>query len=513
MKQAFKLADAAQACLRGNYSTPKIPPFSYTLTKSSFNRFYRDSSGRDNTESNPPKKLPCSVYELFLEKFANPEPLPRYDLIERATQLRDELLPYVDRFDEASRVLDEKADFLIKSSGDGRGFLQLLKLLSTWPHFALEVFKWRRRNSENGFPMTSEEYSKGIALAGRTKDVDFAIQLFDEAGGKKLRTTGIYNALMSAYMHNGIVDKCELVFRELKRDRYCSPSIETYNILMSLFGRLMLVNHMEAIFEEVQNSNLSPGVSTYNYLIAGYLTAWMWSRMEETLNMMKVRLVKPDATTHMLMLRGYAHSGKLIKMEETRELIKDYLVDEKGASSILAMICAYCKSSGKGRVEKVEELTKFIPEDKYLPWLNVMLIRLYAQEDCIERMESYIELAFDRQTVVLSTGVMRCIITAYYRCNEVDKLANFVKRAETAGWNICRSLYHCQMVMYGSQNRLGEMEKVLSDMDSVRLDWTKKTLWILYKVYFNCGKKSKLDQVAGLMCKYGYGIPFDLYSS
>lgn len=83
---------------------------------------------------------------LFTDKFAPSDSRAREDLRSKVSQLRDEL---VRNFEEVSdqiytdkivRVLEEKADSLLRSYSDGCACVELLKQLGSWPHLALEVF-------------------------------------------------------------------------------------------------------------------------------------------------------------------------------------------------------------------------------------------------------------------------------------------------------------------------------------------------------------------------------------
>ncbi|TQD94957.1 hypothetical protein C1H46_019388 [Malus baccata] len=251
----------------------------------------------------------------------------------------------------------------------------------------LQVFDWRRRQVSSSTSISAEEYAEAIIIAGKAKNVELSLQLFTEAINKRMKTTSIYNALMSAYMFNGHTAKCQSLFRDLKKEPDCHPTIVTYNILISVFGRLMLVDHMEATVRGLKDLGLSPNLSTYNRLIAGYITAWMWNSMEQTFEKMKEGPVSPDISTHLLMLRGYAHSGNLVKMEETYELVKHH-IDSKEIPLIRAMICAYCKSSVTDRVEKIHKLMKLIPENEYRPRLNVTLIRVMLKRVALRRWRS-----------------------------------------------------------------------------------------------------------------------------
>ncbi|EXC34654.1 hypothetical protein L484_020422 [Morus notabilis] len=457
MKRAWKVSELARAEIRhGCSSNPRsLTHFLFTLKKSANHGSVRDLNVDADTHSSSSSSFDSSalfsnISRLFTAK--SPTTLSETlteDLAQEVAQLRDALARNLHDSDEVVRVLEENCGPLLRRFAGGSAIVHLLKQLDSRPSLALEdfnyackVLNWRRKQEDCEFPMTEEEYAKGIALAGKVEKVGLAIELFSEAANKQLRTTSTYNALMTAYMFNGYAHKCESLFWALKRDPNCSPTIATYNILILVFGRLLLLDHMKLTFKEIENLNLSPNLSTYNALITGYIRAWMWDDMERTFQLMKEGPAKPSTSTYLLMLRGFAHSGNLEKMEQMYELVKDYMT-QKHNPLIRTMICAYCKSSGKERIKKIEELMRHIPEEDYRPWLNVLLIRVYAEEDWIEAMEKSIDEAFERKTTVQAIGVMRSITTTYFRSKAVDRLATFIKRAESAGWRICRSLYHC----------------------------------------------------------------------
>ncbi|PIN13417.1 hypothetical protein CDL12_13964 [Handroanthus impetiginosus] len=476
-----------------------------TITKPSISvQFIRqhvtETPGADGSKATFP-----DIMSLFSDKWSCVETPPEKELRKKVSKLNDEILGHEDDVEKIEEVLEENGVPLFRFYSDGSAVVELLKQLKQFPRLAMEVLNWRRKKLDVAARMTTEEYSQGIVIAGRLNNVDLAIELFKEASNKQLKTTSLFNALMSAYMWNGLSFKCQSLFRDLKMDPACTPSIITYNVLISACGRLMLVDHMETILREVKDSNLTPTVNTYKGLIAGYITAWMWEKMEKTYLTMKAGSIKPNLDIHLLMIRGYAISGKLEKMEEMYEMVKEHVE----IPLIACMICAYCKKADVSQAEKIEQLLRLIPENEYKPWLNVNLIRFYAKNDLFKRMENSINVAFKHKTYVTTTGVMRCIISSYFRHNAVDKLADFVQRAECAGWKLCRSLYHCKMIMYGSQMRLSEMENVLDEMDRVNIPIAKKTFWILLLAYERWGQRSKLEQVIGLMCKHGYELPAD----
>ncbi|CAD6272165.1 unnamed protein product [Miscanthus lutarioriparius] len=382
--------------------------------------------------------------------------------------------------------------------------LELLSLLRSRPRLGLAVFSFRRALS----PAPSlGEFALAISLASRACDHDAAAALFADGAATHSPNQGLYNALMAAYMHNGLLDSCIEVFHALERDPRCGPpNVDSYNILIALYGRSLLIDHMEATLQSLDASGQPRTIGTYNAIISGYVTAWMWDKMEAVFEEMVSGHVAPDATTHLLMLRGYAHAGMIYKMEQAYERAckLDIKVD---IVHIRAMLCAYCKFYHVGRIQKIEDLLKQLGPDDYRAWLNVLLIKVYAQEGLVERMELHISEALERNTIVNSLKVMRSIICSYFQYDAVDKLVHFVRRAEEAGWKLCQSLYHCKMVMYGKHRRLEEMHGVLDEMECFKIDRTKKTFWIMYKAYVSCGRRTEANTILGMMWKHGFGLP------
>ncbi|XP_010413114.1 PREDICTED: pentatricopeptide repeat-containing protein At2g48000-like [Camelina sativa] len=280
-------------------------------------------------------------------------------------------------------------------------------------------------------------------------------------------------------------------------------------LLISVYGRLLMVDRMEAVFLQLQQLKILPDSSTYNNLIAGYIYAWSWDKMEATFQIMKNGgLVEPTLATYLLMLRGYANSGNLIRMEEMYQAVQRH-VDRNEIKLLESMICAYFRSSDKDRIRKIKTLSKLIPKKSYKPWLYVLLIQLYGQDDNLHAMENFIDQAITKGLQIETDGIMRSIVANYFRCNAVDKLAKFVQRAHSAGWKMSRSMFHGLMLMYGSQKRFKEMENALSEMESFNISRSKKTLCILHRVYATHGQEHKVNQVAGMMLKHGHDFPRD----
>ncbi|KAG0498475.1 hypothetical protein HPP92_003166 [Vanilla planifolia] len=409
-----------------------------------------------------------------------------------------------DLTDLATFLDSRSAASLLSLSRPGLAFVELLDRLKSRPRLAVQVFLWRLKQADAGLQLVSEEYAKVITLAGRSNKFELAKDLFSDAARRGIRSTAIYNSLMSAYLYNGLSLKAIAVFDELTRDPECNPSIVTYNILLSIYGRLLLIDKLEKVFKQIhEHPNFGPSLNTYNILIAAYLTAWMWDRMENTYEVMKSGHVNPNSFTHCLMLRGYANACYIEKMEKMYDLVKDQ-VNKSVPSLVRAMICAYCKSSDKDRVSKIEELIKHIPEGDYRPWLNILLIRLYAQEGLIDGMEKLISEAVNRGVRVKALGVMKSIISGYFTCDAIERLIRFVMLAENAGWRLCRSLFHCKMVMFGQLNRMEEMHNVLDEMENFQFFRTKKTFLIMYKAYSKAGRMFEAETIVGMMWKNGF---------
>ncbi|KAI3696353.1 hypothetical protein L1987_79367 [Smallanthus sonchifolius] len=477
MKRVFRISDIGAArsehvyCPRGFFIL-KFPTTIPTTTR---------WVSTEVSQSSSSKAAISDLYGQFADKWAYADVRAKEELIKKVSLFRDDLMKNMKDECSFEKLLEVEGWNLFKLYSDGAAFVELLGLLESSPHLAIKVFNWRRKKDQMR-PMSSEEYAKGMKLAGRIKDVDLAVEIFMETTSKRIKTTSTYNALMGAYMCNGLSEKCLSVYRDLKQDINCRPTSVTFNMLISIFGHRVLIDQMETVFQEMKDNNIAPDITTYNNMIAGYLTAWMWDSMEDTYRMMETGPVRANLNTHLLMLRGYAHSCNLEKMEQIYNIVGPH-VREKNITLIRAMICGYCKFPYRNRVKRIKELMRLIPENEYRPWLNVLLIRVCAEEDLIDEMDKSIDEAFEHNTSVNTVRITRTITSTYIRHIAVDKLAKFITRAGDSGWRMCRSLYHELMWVFATHKRLEEMEEVLVEMERLNYGCSKRTFLILYKAY------------------------------
>ncbi|KAI3816650.1 hypothetical protein L1987_16353 [Smallanthus sonchifolius] len=343
---------------------------------------------------------------------------------------RDALMKNVKDECSFENLLEVEGWNLFKLYSDGAAFVELLGLLESSPHLAIKVFNWRRKKDQMR-PMSPEEYAKGIKLVGRIKDVDLAVEIFMEATSRRIKNHLDLRHSYGAYMCNG----------------------------------QLLIDQMETVFQEMKDYIIAPDITTYNNMIAGYITAWMWDSMEDTYR-------------------------NLEKMEQIYNIVGPH-VREKNITLIRAMICAYCKFPYRNRVKRIKELMRLIPENEYRPWLNVLLIRVYAEEDLVDQMDKSIDEAFEHNTSVNTVRIMRTITSTYIRHNAVDKLAKFLTRAGDSGWRMCRGLYHELMWVFATHKRLEEMEEVLVEMERLNHGCSKRTFLILLRRIRNT--KNEID--------------------
>ncbi|KAJ9546349.1 hypothetical protein OSB04_018892 [Centaurea solstitialis] len=300
MKRVFTLSDIAKSELLYSHHRFCLPK---SLTNATTIPDTRPTSSRwfstEESKSLPSKPI-MDLYAQFAHKWVYAEVQAKETLIEQVSVFRDKLMENAEDETSIETLLEVEGWSLLKMYSDGAALLELLKLLEKSSlSLAMKVFNWRRRE-KNRRPMSSEEYVKGIKIAGRMKNVDLALEIFTEAATNRIKNISTYNALMGAYMYNGLSEKCQSVYRDLRQDTNCRLTSVTFNMLISLFGQRVLTDQMESVFQEMKDLKISPDLNTYNNLIAGYLTAWMWDKMENTYQtMMETGSVYPNLTTHL----------------------------------------------------------------------------------------------------------------------------------------------------------------------------------------------------------------------
>ncbi|KAL2900469.1 hypothetical protein RDABS01_025552 [Bienertia sinuspersici] len=179
--------------------------------------FYSSSSSTSNSlTSCLPNSF--SVLSWLFAKSGPQYSQAKEQLFHKVLILRNELMKVNGDSASVHKLLEEMGLPLFSSYYDGSALIELLAQLYHLPLLAVEVFNWRRQHVGLRIPITSEEYAKGITVAGRARNVDLAVKIFNEAADNGIKTSSTYNALMGAYMVNGFPDNCQALFREFKME-------------------------------------------------------------------------------------------------------------------------------------------------------------------------------------------------------------------------------------------------------------------------------------------------------
>ncbi|RWW52015.1 hypothetical protein BHE74_00041606 [Ensete ventricosum] len=238
-------------------------------------------------------------------------------------------------------------------------------------------------------------------------------------------TEDTYALLLRAYCTCGLLEKCEAVLTEMRRNgtppvseptsfRYksragfpfgsyeiftlmqhmgCEPDRASYNIMVDAFGRAGLHEDAEAVFEELKQQGMTPTMKSHMLLLSAYSKAGNIPKCELIMNQMHKSGLKPDIFALNSMLNAYGRVGRFEKMEEVLTVMENSRL-EADISTYNILINIYGRA---GFLSRMEELFRALASKglkaDVVTWTSKMsaYARKKQYKKCLEIFEDMID--------------------------------------------------------------------------------------------------------------------------
>ncbi|GAA0156225.1 hypothetical protein LIER_13765 [Lithospermum erythrorhizon] len=213
-----------------------------------------------------------------------------------------------------------------------------------------------------------------MSLYGKSGMFDHAQKVFDEIPDRNIEpSTKTMNALLSACVSSGKIDKIEGLFVELQERLGVKPDTVWYNVVIKGCCKCGKVEKAVKMYGEMEKNGVKPDLVTFNTVLVGLYSSKrflegekMWRRMIET-------GLKPDIRSWNARIIGYVNEKRfdeavkaLSELERTglkpdafsyRALVKGYCDEEnlKGAKKWYAEFVR-CEHPDKVTLETVISL-------------------------------------------------------------------------------------------------------------------------------------------------------------
>lgn len=177
------------------------------------------------------------------------------------------------------------------------------------PQLTLDKLKLMK---EKGISPTVATYTSAIKClcsCGRLEDAEELLEEMVRNGVSPSPTT--YNCFFKEYRGRKDVHGALNLYRKLKEDTLCVPSLQTYNILLGMLMKLDRMKAIEEIWGDMKVSGTGPDLDSYTLLIHGLCERQRWREACQYFVEMIERGFLPQKVTFETLYRGLIQSDML----------------------------------------------------------------------------------------------------------------------------------------------------------------------------------------------------------
>lgn len=209
----------------------------------------------------------------------------------------------------AEKVFDEMSNRGIKP--DVTSFSTVLHVYSRAhkPELSLDKLKLMRELGISPSVATYTSVVKCLCSCGRLEDAE---ELLDEMVRNEVSPCAeTYNCFYTEYGGRKDVEGALKLYKRMKQEGLCMPSMHTYNLLIGMFLKLNSVGIAKEIWCDMEKSGIGPDLDSYTLLIHGLCEKQKWRGACEYFVQMIEKGFLPQKVTFETLYRGLIQSDML----------------------------------------------------------------------------------------------------------------------------------------------------------------------------------------------------------
>ncbi|EER95468.1 hypothetical protein BDA96_01G530900 [Sorghum bicolor] len=308
-----------------------------------------------------------------------------------------------------------------------------------------------------------EPYSRIIRFCGQTRNATLAMRVFEcvEAKGIQLNTN-IFNALINAFLSAGDLLSAMTLYESMEDMDGCNPNSATYDAFICAFSLLGSGHAMMSWYVAAKNAGFTPSIQTFESLITGFVQLNMLDDAKTIFEEMIALEIKPNSTI-------LEASLEILYRKEEASRVRDFLKRVSDGNwelnkAIVVRLTRICLDGGE--IDEMEQLLALIQKGPHLSsetQLHHGIIRFYAKADQLADMEHAIYRMLDNGVVFMCPEDVEVIICSYFRHREFDRLDLFLNRIRNL-FKLNRSTYDILVAGYRKFDLHERLDSTIADM-------------------------------------------------
>lgn len=218
-----------------------------------------------------------------------------------------------DRFErvvrDADKVFDEMSERGIEPDVTSYSIVLHVYSRAHKPDLTLDKFKTMK---ERGISPSIATYTSLIKCLSSCARIEEADKLMDEMINNGVSpSAATYNCFFKEYGGRKDWESALNLYRRMRKDGACTPSIHTYHILLGMFLKLDKIEIVKEVWEDMKASAFGPDLDSYTILVHGLIEKHKWREACEFFVEMIEKGILPQKVTFETFYRGLIQDDKL----------------------------------------------------------------------------------------------------------------------------------------------------------------------------------------------------------